>query len=145
MNFRDYLAVAATLARGKTEAEWRSATSRAYYAAFHAGRQFLLSLQFRVPKADRAHAYVWMRLSNAGDAGVCHAGSDLSSLRGYRNEADYDELPPQPQGQAQGNVALATAVLQALDAALIEPIRTQVMDTIKIYERDILQDVTWHP
>jgi len=68
MDFRDYLTLARTLAGGATEAEWRSASSRAYDAAFHVARVLLLGLGFRVPQADRAHGYLWMRLSNAGHA-----------------------------------------------------------------------------
>jgi len=35
MNFRDYLTVADELSDADSEAHWRSAISRAYYAAFH--------------------------------------------------------------------------------------------------------------
>ena len=35
MNWRDFLSLAARLAGGATEADWRTAVSRAYYAAFH--------------------------------------------------------------------------------------------------------------
>ena len=59
VNFRDYLSLARTLAGGMTEAEWRSASSRAYYAAFHVARLLLLDLGFRVPQADRAHGYLY--------------------------------------------------------------------------------------
>jgi hypothetical protein len=31
------------------------------------------------------------------------------------------------------------------EAAAVEPIRTQITDAMKIYERDVLKDVTWHP
>src|SRR5262249_460451 len=54
MDFRDYLTLARTLAGGATEAEWRTASSRAYYAAFHVARELLADLGFRVPQADRA-------------------------------------------------------------------------------------------
>src|SRR4051794_8638980 len=74
MDFRDYLAVATTLANEATEAAWRSAISRAYYAAFHVACQLLANLGFRVPRADRAHGYVWMRLSNSGETDVERAG-----------------------------------------------------------------------
>ena len=37
MNFRDFLGVAMALPAAKSEAEWRSAISRAYYAAFQFG------------------------------------------------------------------------------------------------------------
>src|SRR5579883_2185536 len=91
VNFREYLTLARTLAGGTTEAEWRSASSRAYYAAFHVARLLLLSLGFRVPQAERAHGYLWLRLSNAGHADTMKAGSRLGLLRRQRNWADYDD------------------------------------------------------
>ncbi len=145
MNFRDYLVLARTLARGATEAEWRSATSRAYYAAFHVARSLLVALSFRVPHGDRAHGYLWMRLSNAGHTATIQAGRDLNDLRQERNRADYDEHRTATQARAAQNVRFAEAVIRALDAAAVEPIRTQITDTMKVYERDVLRDVTWHP
>src|SRR2546423_12057716 len=91
MDFRDFLPLADTLANGTTEAEWRSACSRGYYAAFHVARKLLLSLGFRVPQADRAHGDLWLRLSNAGVADVQRAGRLLNDLRRERNRADYDD------------------------------------------------------
>jgi len=41
MTGRELLAVAQQLAGAGTEAEWRSAISRAYYAAFHVARELL--------------------------------------------------------------------------------------------------------
>src|SRR5690242_5923842 len=90
MNFRDFLPLAAALAKGTTEAEWRTSCSRSYYAAFHVARELLLALGFRVPQADRAHGYLWLRLSNAGVAEVQEAGRNLNDLRRERNHADYD-------------------------------------------------------
>src|SRR5579884_486896 len=145
VNFRDYLTLAHTLASGATEAEWRSASSRAYYAAFHVARLLLLDLRFRVPQADRAHGYLWLRLSNAGHAGTRAAGSRLGLLRRERNWADYDDRRTVTQMEAIQNVQLAKEIIQALDAAAIDPIRTQITDAMKIYERDVLKDVTWHP
>jgi len=145
MDFRDYLTLASTLANGVTEAEWRSASSRAYYAAFHVARRLLLDLGFRVPRADKAHGYLWLRLSNAGQADVIQAGRRLNDLRRERNRADYDDHLAITQGFATSNVRLAEEIVQALDAAAVEPVRTQITDAMKIYERDVLHDVTWHP
>ncbi|HVS37819.1 MAG TPA: hypothetical protein VMS17_19835 [Gemmataceae bacterium] len=47
MNERDFLRLAAVLAGGATEAEWRTAVGRAYYAAFHVARRLLEDLRFR--------------------------------------------------------------------------------------------------
>ncbi len=145
MNFRDYLTLADVLARGTTEAEWRSASSRAYYAAFHVARLLLLDLRFRVPHADRAHGYLWLRLSNAGHAETATAGRLLGSLRQERNRADYEERRAITQATTIQNVRAAEDIIRVLDAAAIDPVRTQITDAMKIYERDVLKDVTWHP
>src|SRR4051812_2866511 len=67
MNGRDFLSSARRLAAGPDEADWRSAVSRAYYAAFHAARDLLADLRFRTPRADRAHNYLYVRLNNCGE------------------------------------------------------------------------------
>lgn len=145
MNFRDYLALARTLASGATEAEWRSASSRAYYATFHVARLLLLGLGFRVPQADRAHGYLWLRLSNAGHADTMRAGRHFGQLRRERNWADYDDHRVITQTGALQNLQDAEDIIQALDAAAVDPVRAQITDAMKIYERDMLKDVTWHP
>jgi uncharacterized protein (UPF0332 family) len=145
MNGRDFLPLAKQLVRGTTEAEWRSAVSRAYYACFHVARRLLSDLGFIVPRADRAHQYLVFRLSNSGEAPVEQTGRDLETLRRLRNRADYDETPALPQPQAAAGVQLAERIVQALDDARLEPIRTQITDTMKVYERDVLHDVTWRP
>ena len=68
MNPRAFLEVADELATGIHEGFWRSAVSRAYYGAFHAARQLLVTCGFEVPRVDRAHAYLSMRLSNSQNA-----------------------------------------------------------------------------
>ena len=145
MDFRDYLRLADTLANGTTEAEWRSAGSRAYYAAFHVARSLLSGLGFRVPQADRAHGSLWLRLSNAGDGEVTKAAGLLSDLRRERNRADYDDHRTITQATASQDVRFAEEVIQTLDAAAVEPVRTQITDAMKVYERDVLHDVTWSP
>jgi uncharacterized protein (UPF0332 family) len=145
MDFRDYLTVALRLVAGATEADWRSAVSRAYYAAFHVGCELLRSLKFTVPRADRAHAFVWLRLSNSSHPDVDQAGAHLNHMRGERNWADYDSRRALSQATALSLVTLADRVIHVLDAALLEPMRTQITDTMKVYERDVLHDVTWPP
>jgi uncharacterized protein (UPF0332 family) len=145
MEFRDFLSLSTALVNGSTEAEWRSAVSRAYYAAFHVARQLLLGLRFTVPGADRAHGYLWLRLANAGLADVEDAGNRLNALRRERNRADYDGHVLVSQPAARALVLRAEEIIRALDAAAVEPVRTQVTDAMKVYERDVLHDVTWRP
>jgi uncharacterized protein (UPF0332 family) len=145
MDPREFLVLAQQLAVGTTESGWRSAVSRAYYAAFHVARQLLIDLHFRVPQADRAHGYLWLRLSNCGDPQVQQAGADLNDARRDRNWADYDLGRPMRLRVAQTDVQAAALIIQRLEAAAIEPTRSQICDAMKIYERDVLHDVTWHP
>jgi uncharacterized protein (UPF0332 family) len=145
MNWRDFLTLARQLTGRATEADWRTAVSRAYYAAFHIARQLLTDLNFTVPRADRAHQYLVFRLSNSGEPTVEQAGRDLETLRRLRNRADYDEVPALPQPQAAAAVQLAEVIIQVLDASRQDPTRTRVRDAMIAYERDVLHDVTWHP
>jgi uncharacterized protein (UPF0332 family) len=141
----DFLPLANRLAAGASESEWRTAISRAYYAAFHVARQLLEELGFRVPWADRAHAYLTMRLNNCGDAQVQHAASDLHSLRSLRNQADYDMQRPIRQSVAVAQTQISQQIIQTPLLAKHDPIRTSITATMRIYERDVLRDVTWQP
>ena len=98
-----------------------------------------------MPRADRAHAYLWLRLANAGHPDVELAGNRLNHLRGERNAADYDESRTWGHLLAARHVQTAEDIIQRLDGAAVEPVRTQITDTMKVYERDVLHDVTWHP
>ena len=70
------------------------------------------------------------------------AGKELNALRSWRNRADYDMNRPLPQAMAAGQVQAAEWIIQILDA-IVEPTRTQITDAMKVYERDVLKDVTW--
>jgi uncharacterized protein (UPF0332 family) len=142
---KDFLTLAEIWINGVTEAQWRCAVSRAYYAAFHEARHLLCDLGFTVPLGDQAHAYLWLRLSNCGDLQVQLAGSDLNTLRRERNRSDYDVNRDLNQADALLQVRAAGRILQILDGAGKDPIRVQITDAMKTYERDILKVVTWKP
>jgi uncharacterized protein (UPF0332 family) len=144
VNGRDFLLAAKLLLPATLEAAWRSAVSRAYYAAFHVARQLLEDLGFRVPFGERAHAYLWLRLYNGGHPQIRLAGQRLNDLRTERNRADYELRRPVRQAQAAGHVRLAEQLIQILDATSAST-RTQITDAMKLYERDVLKQVTWHP
>lgn len=143
MSGRDFLTLAKALLAESTEAHWRSAISRAYYAAFHVARQLLGDLGFRTPRADQAHAYLWLRLSNCGDPQIQIAGQRLRDLRSERNRADYDIDVPLLQTTAAVQVRIGEQLIQLLDTGGVEPTRTQITDAMRIYERTVLGVVTW--
>lgn len=146
MDETGFLELADELSTGSRQADWRTAISRAYYAAFHKGRTLLRRAGFRVPHAERAHAYLWLRLSNSDHPDVKKAGDDLNSLRSLRNWADYDFGQPIDEAMAIELVGVATGIVQLLHQLANEPvICARVVDAIKDYERDVLHEVTWHP
>lgn len=142
---REYLLLARRLAAGSTEAEWRSAISRAYYAVFHLVLRFFEDLGFHVPRADSAHKYLVLRLLNCKDPQTETAGGFLDDLRHERNVSDYDLLRDITQPIAQGRLQVADQIIQSLAAARHEPVRTQITVAMKDYERVILKSVTWQP
>jgi uncharacterized protein (UPF0332 family) len=146
MNPREFLDVADDLIAGSREADWRSAVSRAYYAAFHVARDLLLQCGFDVPRGDQAHIYLSRRLANSGHPDVENAGNDLNFLRALRNRADYDLDVPLLHATASGQVLAAETIIQLLETVPSAPaVQIQITDTMKIYERDVLGEVTWQP
>jgi len=143
MNGRDFLAAARRQATGGEEADWRSAASRAYYAAFHVARELLASLRFVTPRADRAHEYLYRRLNNCGLGPVVSAAKILHDLRQTRNWADYDLHVSFPANLGTDSVAVAEIFIQALDV-LTPAERTQITVAMRAYEQQI-GDVTWKP
>jgi uncharacterized protein (UPF0332 family) len=145
MSPRDPLDVAAALITGIHEAEWRSAVSRAYYAVFHAARDLLRQCGFAVPNGDQAHGYLWLRLANAGHPDVKQAGVDVQELRKGRNRADYDLDLTIAHKTALGYVELADTIFAVMEIAAGEPgVCATITEAMKVYERDVLKQVTWH-
>ena len=61
------------------------------------------------------------------------------------NDMAPDDRTALLMGISATRVRNAERIAQALDAARAEPVRTQITDAMKVYERDVLKDVTWHP
>jgi uncharacterized protein (UPF0332 family) len=73
-----------------SEAAYRSAVSRAYYATFHAATSFLEKLGLKTIKGPQAHGEIPARFNNCGvDDGKKIAGW-LHELHHQRILADYD-------------------------------------------------------
>jgi hypothetical protein len=83
-----FLSLAERLAQANGAAESRSAISRAYYAAYNVGFQFLERMGIPKPK-DKCHQALQQRLGASGDAELEQVGRDLAALHARRNRADY--------------------------------------------------------
>ncbi len=144
MKARQFLEVAAELLEGAHEGHWRSAVSRAYYATFHASRDLLVQCRFTVPETERAHAYLRMRLMNSGHPDVVQAGKRLDDLRKTRNRADYDLHHDFDHTDAVDSFQRAEDAVRLLEEALALPtVCERITEAMRIYERDVLHDVTW--
>lgn len=126
-----------------SEADWRSAVSRGYYAAFHAARRLFTDLKFQPQGGPSAHDYSWRRLSNSGHPLINSAGGDLHVLRGRRNFADYDIHQPLALASAADSVRKARFVLDRLALAYADPVRSQVIAAIRAYETNVLRQSTY--
>ena len=91
---RAFLEVARELAGGATEAHWRSATGRAYYALMLEARDLLDGWGIPTPPRDRVHGFVRLKLLYAADPDLKQVGLTLERLARYRNDADYQLSDP---------------------------------------------------
>jgi hypothetical protein len=94
MDGRSFLEVARDLAAGPTEAHWRSAAGRAYYALFHEGLAALRRWGFTVPPRENLHTFVRLRFTYTTDPDLKAIGWSLDDLVKLRNQADYQLATP---------------------------------------------------
>jgi hypothetical protein len=113
MNPRAFLDLAQELLGGPTEAHWRAAAGRAYYAVMLQCRDTLERWGFMAPPRDQVHTFVRLRFVYAPDRDMQFIGSALEDLGRLRNRADYQLNPSRPFANA---VASDQAVQQARQA-----------------------------
>ena len=140
---RDFLLLAGELSPRNTEACWRSAASRAYYAAFHVARDFLNSLGFAIRQGDQSHAAVYRRLSNTRVPDVDDVGNRLIDLRRLRNQADYDLHRSFAAADARKAIQAAERLFDIVNAQRDQQALASLATNIRTYERDVLRDITW--
>jgi len=130
-----FLDIARELLRGTTEAHWRTAAGRAYYALMLEGRDLLHRWGFAAPPRDQVHAFVRLRFSYAADPDLKEVGRALEELGKLRNQADY-QLTAGPRFSSFGKARQAVqdaenqlVLLKLVDADL--PRRTAVITDIR--------------
>jgi hypothetical protein len=92
MDGRAFLPVARELLQRGTEAHWRAAAGRAYYALMLECRSALLRWGFTVPGGPGVHNFLRLRFNQPKDATLRIIGRALDDLCLLRNYADY-EIP----------------------------------------------------
>ena len=135
MKPEDFLILAKELHSSGNEAALRSATSRAYYAAFHRGREMLTSMNFKISTGAAAHGDICNYLQNSGDRRAEAAGQKLESLRSARNKADYRLDIPHIATYSNTSLHLADAgkIINVLGAIESSPHANKIQDSIQTY------------
>src|SRR5207237_6747786 len=90
MKGRDILSVARELAQGPTEAHWRAASGRAYYALLIELRDAMTSWGLSRPLPSQVHQLVYRRLFVPTDPDMKQIGIWFDLLRTARVRADYE-------------------------------------------------------
>ena len=89
MDGRWFLDVARELANGPTEAHWRAAAGRAYYALLLEGLASLNRWGFPPTPRENIHSFVRLRFTYTSDSDLRGIGVVLDDLVRLRNQADY--------------------------------------------------------
>jgi len=140
MSGEDFLSLAKSLLKTPTEAAYRSAVSRAYYAVFHVGIAFLAELGLKASEGPQAHAQLRARVNNCGVPELKNTYEQLYDLYKRRRFADYDLNIT--IFQAQANVALMVASAGQIITTIkqcqqSQALRNQIRNNIREYERKI--------
>jgi len=126
MRGRAFLTVAEELSRGTTEAHWRAAAGRAYYALLLDGHDTLADWAIVNTTGQSIHAFVRLRFTYAADAGLKRVGYALDDLAQLRNEADYKLAAPgsfRNPAEATRAIRKARLTLALLDQVAGDPQR----------------------
>jgi hypothetical protein len=126
MDGRAFLQSARHLLATPSEANWRSAAGRAYYALLHEGRVVLARWGFPLPPRDSIHTFVRLRFTYPANADVQKVGDAFDLLSRLRTAADYRLASPGPFADAvdaDDAVQRAQAAIDLLDQIEADPAR----------------------
>lgn len=124
-DWKEYLDLARNLKAEATDAAYRSAISRAYYSAFHAGKDFCRG---RIQLTDRGedHSIVREFLSSefgsSGDGELRDISTSFSGLQRDRMSADYDK---DFRGRLDSSASLAVERAQKVRERIDYHLRTR--------------------
>ena len=110
------------IANEKNPEGFRSAISRAYYAAFLTAEEFLAAMGVSLLNTGGAHVELLTILGNSGDAALTNARDGLSELRDERNAADYNlkDLQVENEGNARRRVKEAHNIIAELNRCRLD-------------------------
>ena len=140
MDGRDFYNLAVELSAKDRPEELRSATSRAYYGAFHRVSEYLRSIGISLPTGPECHRKVRWMLDNSGDGDIVVASGKLSTLRTARNGADYDlaNVALETKKTVAINLHLARQVMSCIDQCVPGQPKEPVRVALRTYAKSTL-------
>jgi hypothetical protein len=90
----DFLTLADELAKRTEESCLRTAISRAYYYAYHLGRQRIIDNEFQIVPGGDSHKQVWEKFEGSPDWECKKLALLAGLLKDKRQRADYDKVFP---------------------------------------------------
>ncbi len=140
MYAEDFFEIAKALLKTPTEAAYRTAINRAYYAAFHAGATFLAELGFKTSDGPQAHGQLRARINNCGVPELQGIHTGLYDLYSRRRQADYNLNSPNFRAQALAALDVASAgqmIATVKHCQQSQALCIQIRNGIREYERNI--------
>ena len=139
MNPRDFLKVATKLSKSDTTAEYRTAISRAYYAAYNVGVELLEGMGCPISKSAVGHEQLSSNFNNSEDIELSKISTQLNDLRSKRNIADYrlERTEIENQKNSQAIVMQAEKMIKFLDRSITGPRRDKIAKSINEYRKRI--------
>jgi uncharacterized protein (UPF0332 family) len=112
--YKESLQIAKDLASHKSDAHLRSSVSRAYYACFHAIREFAVKEGINLRGTRDEHTEIIAYLHNHANLDFQTAGDFQSRLRKARRACDYDDNVKHLADRAEESLKNADNVFSAL-------------------------------
>jgi uncharacterized protein (UPF0332 family) len=109
MQGEDFLFPAEQLLKMPSEAAYRTAVHRAYYAVYHSSTEFLSGLGLKTSSGPQTHGQLQARVNNCGVAEFQQLYRIIHKLYDIRLLADYDLKSNEFQSQATTALWLASA------------------------------------
>jgi uncharacterized protein (UPF0332 family) len=135
----EFISVATQLLAGEGEGRSGSAVSRAYYGAFHFGKQFLSECGVIIGIDAMAHRNVRWCLANSSEQRIKNLGKILEHLRKARNDADYELASTRfvHRSAARAEVERAVEIFTVVAAYRSDEARNHVAPSVGAYASKI--------
>jgi uncharacterized protein (UPF0332 family) len=138
MNPKEFQYLASGLAEhGTSPSEFRTAISRAYYAAFNLGFNLLNELGLTIANNHEAHKQVYYHFNNSGDSDLIEVATKIDDLRTKRNHADYhlDRPDVEKQHNAKMYVYSADRLIKTMEKQCKGKNRSQIIKAMKDWRK----------